>query len=148
MQRGFTLPELLVVVAIVGVFTIGASVLIHPLQVDAARRDAERWTGAAQLAQVLGQYVRDQGGLPPALNSGDIELIGTDKDMIDLCAALTPTYVDKLPIDPGVTAKANSDCEKGGVMITGYAVQKISDTAFEVSAPLAEADDVLVKRQF
>lgn len=147
-EKGFTLPELLAVVGIVGVFAVVATILIHPVEFGPARRDAERWTGAAKLAQALSRYVQDKGALPAGLGSGEIELIGSDQDMVDLCDELTPKYIAQLPIEPVARTAGNSDCKQGGVMITGFAVKKVGELDFEVSAPLAEQDDVLVRRTF
>lgn len=147
-ERGFTLPELLVVVVIFGLFAAGASILIHPVEYGPARQQAERWTGVAQLTQALGRYIKDNGRLPEPLNSGDIALLGTDEDMVNLCSVLIPRYLKELPTDPAVVSEANSNCKKGGVMITGYAAQRVADNAFEVSAPLADDGHVLLRRQF
>src|SRR6185436_95879 len=108
-QRGFTLPELLVTGALLGILGIIAIALIKPVDYEAARRNAERQAGAAHIAYALKAYARDNGKLPDGVSS-ELTPIGRDKDMLDLCPALEPKYSRDLPVDPHAVI-AGASCE-------------------------------------
>lgn len=146
-QKGFTLPELLVTGLIFGLFAVGATILVHPVEYKSAQRNAERWTGVAQLMQAFAKYKTEHGALPKTLPS-DVALIGSDIGMFDLCGELTPKYLKELPIDPAAQVESAGTCQSGGVVITGFAVQAVDNTVV-VSAPLAEAgEEVILSRKF
>lgn len=133
-QAGFTLPELLVTGAVVAIGLTAALFLIHPEDHTVARRNAERWASSAQIAQVLGRYIADTGGVPKGVTS-DLRIIGSEESMVDLCDALVPKYLKDIPADP-LTPEGQESCRYNEI-ITGYAVRK-TDKAVEVMAPFAE----------
>jgi type II secretory pathway pseudopilin PulG len=145
-QAGFTMPELLGVAAILTLCLIGAMTFVHPTDYGPARRDAERWTAVAELTQALDDYVREHGSLPPGISS-DLAVIGNQTAMLDLCA-LTPKYLKDLPVDPRVGSEYGTSCTGAQPLMTGYAVRKTTGGAVEVSAPLAEAEEINVTRTF
>lgn len=147
-QNGFTLPELLVAGVLFGVLAVVAVIVVRPVDYEVARRDAERQTGTAQMAQALKAYARDNQQLPEGVTT-ELTLIGRDEGMLDLCPALEPKYSPGLPVDPQALIEGASCANKDEPFITGYAVQVTGDRQFEVSAPLVEGEaSVSVKTQY
>jgi len=103
--RGFTLVELLVVVAIIGL--LSGMVVISVRNIKAKARDAERVSEINSIATVLSLYHNDYNLYPVF----DGYITGTD----DLSTTLKNTgYINMVPIDPLNTD--SSDCGS----LTGY----------------------------
>jgi type II secretion system protein G len=105
-NRGFTLMELLVVMAIIGVL---ASVVLSSLNVARTKaRDAQRISDARSIRMAINAYFLDNGSYP---NSGGVGIDPNDSwsnsnhstSWSALETALRP-YISRLPLDPVNTA--------------------------------------------
>jgi prepilin-type N-terminal cleavage/methylation domain-containing protein len=105
-QKGFTLVELLVVVAIIGLLV--GMVVISVRSVKAKARDAERVSDMNSISTVLGLYHNDYNLYP--IFDGYI----TGSDVFSLALEATG-YITNVPVDPSGMDSAGS-C---GVL-TGY----------------------------
>lgn len=87
-KRGFTLIELLVVIAIIGLLASIVLAAVNPARKKS--RDARRVTDLRQARIALELYYNavDPTSYPPVAA------------WADLTAALAPTYIDSLPVDP------------------------------------------------
>lgn len=101
---GFTLVEIMVVVAIIGI--LAATVSVYALRGSATSRDAKRQADLKLLQAAVEAYKVDNGRYPPGCNaagswSGEVgtsfECSGTDKRFI---VGLAPKYIRSLPRDP------------------------------------------------
>src|SRR6266542_481470 len=144
-EQGFTLPELLVTGAVFGVLITIAVFLVHPINYEPKRRDAQRLTDVAQLTQALNRYVAAKGMLPAGITK-EAQAIGSEEGMIDLCKVLVPTYAKDLPFDPAFKLRQSSTfCdEPGSVYSAGYAISK-TDHTITIFAPLSETGSVSLK---
>ncbi len=123
--------------SLVGVMAVVAVIFIRPVDYEAARRDAEREAGAAQMAHAIKSYARDNGKLPDGVTSEQLP-IGRDEDMLDLCPALEPKYAPNLPVDPAAVIEGASCENTDEPFITGYTVQITGARQFKIDAPLVE----------
>lgn len=142
-QRGFTLPEVIAVIGIVGLL-LGASMLfVRPKDYANSNSDSQRQLGIAAIAQGLRDYRRAYGDWPANIPAKDTP-IGTGKGNFDLCSYLVPAFLNGIPLDPATGTQYTGDdanptvstqsCNVPGVKYTsGYAVRK-DDKGMTVSA--------------
>lgn len=97
--KGFTLVELLVTIAIIGLLATIAFVSLNRARVKA--RDAKRLSDLRQLQSALELYFSDNGKYPDP---------GEDADG-EQPVALVPTYLSALPIPP---PQNDGDCDNEG----------------------------------
>lgn len=83
-QRGFTLVELLVVMAIIGVLATMMAGNFRTSQLRA--RDAKRKNSVAQVQRALEQYMNDQRRYPASNPNGEIVGCGGDRANPTACA--------------------------------------------------------------
>jgi type IV pilus assembly protein PilA len=115
-DKGFTLLEILLVIAAIGILASIVIVGINPNRQLAQARDAERSSEAKSLQNALYQYVIDNNGTyPTGLLGTETEICATgslkDTDalgaivctgMLDM-RVLVPTYLAAIPVDPQAT---------------------------------------------
>lgn len=122
-EKGFTLLEILLVIAAIGILAAIVIVAINPTQQLGKARNAERQSEVNTISNAIYQYFIDEGVFPGGLNTAsvltdlDISNInlndGTDI-VTDACgltvtatstnyvnlSSLTPDYIGSLPTDP------------------------------------------------
>ena len=94
MQKGFTLIEIMVVIAIVGVLTTIVAGNFTTTQLKA--RDTQRKNDLSQLQRALESYVNDHGSYPPS-SAGELSGYSWGGDFSDSNGNV---YMIKLPNDP------------------------------------------------
>jgi general secretion pathway protein G len=106
-NKGFTLIELLVVIAIIGFLS---SVVLASLNTARAKaRDSRRIQDIVQLRTALEMYYNANGSYPspnPYIWGG----VSTDpcgSNSTNYINGLVPTYIPKLPVDPGPAGSCN-----------------------------------------
>lgn len=102
--KGFTLVELLTVIAVIGTLATVLITVINPLDQIAKARDAQRKSDLAQIQRGLEQYYNDNGRYPPAstttMSSPECRIINTTtSNPVNWGASYQP-YFQTLPIDP------------------------------------------------
>ncbi len=131
-QKGFTLLEVLLVVAAIGVLASVVIVAINPQKQLGKARDAERQSEISTIYDAIQQYSIDNGGEFPSdvedmdtntyTEICDTEASGVDSTTCDTegyidLSSLVPTYVANIPRDPQAS---DSDAK------TGYLIGKNS----------------------
>jgi prepilin-type N-terminal cleavage/methylation domain-containing protein len=140
MKKGFTLLEILLVIAAIGVLAAIVIIAINPNRQLAQVRDAERQSEVNSLAKALDQYLIDNGGYPSVITNSVQEVCapGGSVSCIDLSGDLVPTYLADIPVDPQATGDGS-----------GYSVAvNASNGAISVSAASAELDSVIAINPF
>lgn len=140
-EKGFTLIEVLVVIALIGFLAAITIIAINPAQNFRDARNTQRRSDVTQILNAITQYTSVSGntlaafGTIPNCTPGPAEDIGTDTGNINL-SSLIPTYIVAIPRDPN-----------GGTDLdTGYDICLAAANRLTVSAPGAESATVSVSR--
>ncbi len=122
-KYGFTVLELLIVLAILGILLTTTIVLINPGRQLAKARDAQREAHIVSILAIILQYSSEHGGTLPDTD-GDpdtsnfptsLTCIGTDAGCFDLASAgevgetIVPVYTAEIPKDPKVGSDGNTN---------------------------------------
>ena len=125
-HKGFTLLEILLVVAIISILAGIVIVAINPARQLGSTRDAQRKSDIGTIYKAVNQYLIDKGTPPLSITSTltPICILGQTSSCVDL-SVLVPTYIPEIPKDPNSTTT------------TGYAIAKINGNVY-VEAPCTE----------
>ncbi len=99
---GFTLLELIIVVALIGLILTALIIAINPNQQFAKARDAKRKSDLAQLKKTFEDYYNDKNCYPKPQEvctdglNGD----GSQNPICTICSNTFSPYMTKLPCDP------------------------------------------------
>ena len=138
--RGFTLLEILLVIAIIAILAAIVIVAINPSKQLADSRNAQRESDVNTILNGVYQYSVDNNGSIPTIPTGTCALVaanqickstptGTCSTGVDLTTLTTnQKYVTSLPIDPNVSSTDG----------TGYYISKSANGRITVCAPSAE----------
>lgn len=131
LQKGFTLIEILIVVAIIALLATVVFVALDPVTRFADARNSRRWTDVSSVLTATHQYIVDNdGSLPAGLSTGmSATELGTCGTCADLATPLAP-YLKTLPTDP----------DEGSSVSTGYSIEVDANNIVTVAATNAEND--------
>lgn len=142
-QSGFTLLEILLVVAAIGILAGIVIFAINPAKQLADTRNAQRRVDVNTILNAVYQYMIDnKGNLPLTMTTSEAEICRTGATscagLVDLSALTTAEkYLTALPIDPTVQ-NDNS---------TGYFINLTDNGHITITAGYAEgAGDISVTR--
>ena len=133
-KRGFTLIEVLLVVATIAILAGIVILAVNPARQVANVRNAERSYGARQILDAVYQSIAENGLVPSAITTTATEICktsaGSCSAFIDL-SELTNNgkYLVAIPRDPLITTGNG----------TGFTIQKDSNNRITVVASNAEA---------
>ncbi len=134
-NKAFTLIELIIVIAIIGVIASSIIIAINPTERLGKAKDAQRLTEAEGIEEAIERYTADNGELPPSIASKEeyipyiitittngnslscVEVLG-DVDEVNINTELED-YLPSLPIDPDI----NDEPTYG----TGYYLRKVGN---------------------
>ena len=150
-ERGFTLPELIVVIIFVLMLLAGAMYILRLQKYEVEQRNAERRLEIAALSRGTGVYIKAKGPLPHLPDKATV--IGSYKGQYNLCKYTVPKYSYDMPLDPLQGAKVIYDtnntptatkeaCNADGVeYTTGYTIRKNRDgkVVFGIEKPEKQA---------
>jgi prepilin-type N-terminal cleavage/methylation domain-containing protein len=123
--KGFTLIEILVVVALIAILTAITFIAINPAKNFADTRNAQRSSDVTQILNAVTQYTSEQGrslvdftivggGAVPTCPT--TAPIGTATGSVDI-SALVPTYIVGIPLDPQLIGGGTGDAGDTGYTI-------------------------------
>lgn len=145
-MKGFTLVEILIVLAIIAMLSAIVIVAINPARQFAQTRNTQRWTAVNAILNAVHQNMVDNEGLFTCaagdLPSSATNMANDDGNPLtteyDICSCLVPTYVAAMPYDPSTGSYAT--CASYD---TGFTVVQAGGTAgrVTVAAPSAELGD-------
>lgn len=113
-QKGFTLIEILVVIAILGILAVVTLVALNPVKRFQDARNSRRREDVNAVLQAVSVYTIDNDGAFPKINGLDLDTLTVSEtptcgnsgacNVSDL-DGLTP-YLSELPMDPSSTTAA------------------------------------------
>jgi len=123
-QKGFTLIELIIVVAIIALLAAATFVAVNPAKRIGDAQNAQRWADVTAIADAFATYMADNNGSTAtssydgsgsletntfmiatttsdtAISSSHCTATTTDEEFIALQALTTGGYIGKIPTDP------------------------------------------------
>jgi len=128
LQKGFTLIELLVVIGIIAILTAAVAIAVNPGRQFAQARDSQRRSDIQALLDAVIQYSADNNGTIPSVITTTPTNVGTGTGLVDLSAALVPTYITVLPKDPtnGTDADTNYVIFRQGTRVIASASGEVT----------------------
>ncbi len=143
-QKGFTLLEVLLVVAIIAILAAIVIIAINPSKNLSDTRNTQRQNDVAQILSAVWQYSVDTNAVPTSITTTATEICATGAasctGLIDLSVVTTnEKYITAIPKDPQCT----TTCATNG---TGYRIMKSANGRITVSAPSAENKTISVTR--
>jgi type IV pilus assembly protein PilA len=140
-RKGFTLLEILLVIAAIGILAAIVLVAINPTRQLAQARNAQRRADVLTISNAVYQFTIDNNGLPANIDAtlrnvvstastASCTSVGGAAAVSDFVTAITSTtsYVAAIPRDPQVASAGCSD----------YLIQTTTGSRVTVSAPRAE----------
>lgn len=138
---GFTLLEVLLVVAVIAILAGIVITAINPAKQLGETRNVQRQSDVAQILNGEYQYLIDNSGIAqPGITTTETEICATDAavctGLVDLRSlTLDEKYLITMPKDPQCTTV----CATNG---TGYKISKSVNGRITVSAPGAESKTI------
>jgi prepilin-type N-terminal cleavage/methylation domain-containing protein len=106
MKKGFTLLEILLVIAAIGVLAAIVIVALNPTRQLSQVRNTTRRSDINNLAKAFDQYLIDEGSYPSGLTSSYQELCFQDASdctgLLDVRSDMAPRYLAGVPRDPSL----------------------------------------------
>jgi len=147
---GFTLMELIIVIAIISILAAAVFWAINPARRLAEANNAQRWTDVTAILSAVSAYIVDNDGDYPAViddNSSTSQVLGTDSGTCDSYCGAVSTVASCINltadlVDNGYLPTIPTDPKTGDVGNSDYYINKESTGIITVGAcdPEAEGD--------
>ena len=137
---GFTLVELLVVVAILGILMVAVVLAINPIEIMKKSRDSTRFSDMDTLRKAIDLAVADEKELTQTVVPGDSSAAGasratTGSGWVNVDVS---QYLSTLPIDP---RNGSTFTDAAGNEVTGKYLYASDGSAYELNCYLESEDN-------
>lgn len=156
-RRGFTLIELILVMAIIAILFSALLIAVDPVSKFKQARDTQRRSYINALMTAVYQYAANNNGSFPSGIPQDptaAKTIGYAASMtglVDLCSSIvTTSYIAAIPLDPssgtpsGSISTGISTCGGTNYYNTGFTIQETAAGRITIAAPSAEIGTISV----
>ena len=136
-QKGFTLLEILLVVAAIAILAGIVILALNPAKQLAETRNSQRWADVNTILNAVYQYSIDNNGtIPASITATETEICSDDT--CDTFVDLTPLTTDEVYLVglPGDPSGGNTDTTTGTGI--GYTITRTANDRVTVNAPGAE----------
>jgi prepilin-type N-terminal cleavage/methylation domain-containing protein len=135
--KGFTLIEVLVVIALIAILAAITFIAINPAKNFADARNAQRSSDVTQILNAVTQYTSEQGNSITTLGTiatcPSVSTIGSGTGNVNLATTLVDAYIVGIPMEPNGGTAAD----------TGYTMCRTTAGRVTVAAPGAENGKVI-----
>ena len=101
---GFTLLELMIVVAILSLLSAGIITVLNPYEQIQKSNDGRRKSDLSQIQKALELYYEDNGRYPLQSDDGSYQIVGVNQNILPWGSPWIP-YMNLLPKDPSSSKK-------------------------------------------
>lgn len=139
-RRGFTLIEILIVIALIAILAGIVVVALNPARQFAKARNSQRWSNVNSMVNGISQNMADNKGIFTCA-AGIIPTTATNMATsgYDIAPCLVPTYMSALPYDP-----TDGNYSSTSSYNTGYYVSRDASTGrITVNASSSELSEVI-----
>jgi len=146
-KKGFTLIEILIVMAIIAIIAGIVIVAVNPARQFAQARNTQRWAAVNSTLNAVHQNMIDNRGTFDFTNCNASSMPTasttiTKSGGVDICGCLVDTYMAALPVDPSDGSPTGGVTDCTAVYDTGYSIYQDSTSGrISVFAPSAELNE-------
>jgi prepilin-type N-terminal cleavage/methylation domain-containing protein len=146
-QKGFTLVEILIVLALIAILVGAVLVALNPGRQFANARNSTRYSHVNTIMNAISSNAAENNGVFTCASAGSIPATATNMGSdtaagdYDIAPCLVTEYLSSMPVDPSdATASWTSETSYS----TGYSIaQDASTNAITVSAPTVELSETI-----
>lgn len=135
--RGFTLVELLIVIAIIAILAAAIIIGLNPARQFSQARNSQRWSHVNALLNGVTTNSSDNNGTftcAAGVVPTTATVMGSGAGQYNICGCLVPTYMSSVPADPSTGSYTSCSTYN-----TGYNIVRDATTGrLTISAPSAE----------